>query len=98
MPNYPFVDESGNPHEVNFPMKDAPPIGSTIRHEGMTLTRVASTCGLEAAITACSRYPYTSMRHGAFMEGAKHDSQGRAIIESRRHEKQFMAIHDLARD
>jgi hypothetical protein len=98
MPLYLFKSETGEQIEKFYSMTDAPKIGDTVEIDGVLCTRVPSFQLSEEINTVCNKYPYTSMKHGAFMAGAKHDKQGRAIIESRNHEKKFMAIHDLARD
>lgn len=98
MPTYVFENPDGKHIEHFCPVAGEPKIGDTLEINGQPHIRVPSFIIGEAVTTVCSKYPYTSMRHGAFMKGAKHDSQGRAIIESQNHEKKFMAMHDLARD
>lgn len=99
MPIYEFQSEDGEVIERVHPMREAPPIDSVIEVDGKKYKRIASGgVSVEAAKVNCNKYPYFSMRHGAFMPGAKHDKQGRSFIESPTHEREWMAKNNLGRD
>lgn len=45
MPLYSFVDSNGLEIEVYYGMEEAPEIGSTVNHDGQSLTRIPSLMG-----------------------------------------------------
>lgn len=52
----------------------------------------------DAKATADSKYPYVSNRLPRDLPGCNHDSLGKPIIESRAHERDVMAKHNLKRE
>lgn len=94
---YEFLDPDGNVVEIDFPMREAPSIGSIINHEGRTLTRIASTPQVDPG-TNRHQYPYVSTSLPRRLEGCKTNRQGKPIIMSKRHERNVMAQHGFEKD
>jgi hypothetical protein len=98
VPSYAFIDEStGKSCELVFAMKDAPPIGATVEVDGKRLVRVVSDFQVDPA-TNRSQYPYVSSSLPRRLAGCKTNSQGKPIIESRRHERNVMAQHGYEKE
>lgn len=99
MPEYVFQKDDGEEVELFYPMKDAPAIGSQISLDGVTLTRVASSSQVSAAVgVATHGYPYTSLSMPRWSKGCKHTKDGKPIIQSQRHERQVMSLLGRSRD
>lgn len=94
---YEFQDDSGNVVEIDFPMREAPSIGSIITHEGRRLTRIASSMQVDPG-TNRHQYPYVSNSLPRRLEGCKSDRLGKPIIMSKRHEREVMARHGFEKD
>lgn len=98
MPLYSFIDEStGETIELQYSMRDAPSIGSTVEVDGRTLTRVVSDYQVDDGRNR-SQYPYVSSSLPRNLEGCSTNSQGKPVIMSRRHEKEVMARHGYAKE
>lgn len=94
---YEFRRADGTIVERVFPMGKAPSIGATIRDEdGSELTRIASSAQVDGR-PMDSMYPYVSHALSRNLRGCKTDRVGRPIIESKKHEREVMARHNLVR-
>lgn len=94
---YEFTDEHGNVVEMEFPMREAPSIGSIIERDGKRFTRIASAMQVDPG-TNRSIYPYVSNALPRRLEGCKTTRSGKPIVESKRHEKEIMARHGYEKD
>lgn len=94
---YEFLDSEGNVVELDMRMGDAPAIGDIITHDGRELRRVASIPQVDPG-TNRHQYPYVSHALPRRMAGCKTTREGKPIIESKRHERNVMAQHGLAKD
>ncbi len=85
--------------ERSYPMSEAPEIGAKIKVGGKSYVRIFSVPELDAGIAqVVNGYPYQARNLPQGLEGADHDANGRCIIRSRLHEKEFSARHNLRRD
>jgi hypothetical protein len=94
---YEFLDPNGNVVEIAMRMSEAPSIGSIITHDGVTLTRIASTLQVDPG-TNRHQYPYVSTALPRGLHGCKTNRQGKPIIMSKRHERDVMARHGFEKD
>lgn len=85
---YEFQDtKTGELVEVNFPMKDAPPIDSIIEHEGRWLKRVPS---LPADVAVDNFTPFSSIQLPLHDPAAPHhDPKGRPTFLTRQEVRDF---------
>jgi hypothetical protein len=95
---YEFQDSDGNLIELDYPMREAPSIGSIIEHEGRRLTRVPSLSVQVDPATNRSQYPYVSQALPRNLAGCKTAKGGKPIVESKRHEREIMARHGYVKD
>jgi hypothetical protein len=100
MPVYEFHNEAGEVIELVMPMSEAPSIGSTIEHDGQTLTRICSAKpATEQIANVTHEYPYVSMSAPRGSPGAGgYTKEGKPIITSRRNEREFCARNNRMRD
>lgn len=94
---YEFLDEDKNVVEIAFSMKEVPPIGSIIDHEGRKVTRIMSVLQIDPA-TNRSQYPYVSAALPRNLAGCKTTRDGKPIVMSKRHERNIMSQHGFEKD
>ncbi len=94
---YEFLDADGNVVEIAMSMRDAPPIGSIIEHEGRQLTRIVSDMQVDPG-TNRSQYPYVSHALQRRLEGCKTTRDGKPVVMSKRHEREIMSRHGFEKD
>lgn len=108
MPEYPFQDiVTGELVDLKFDMAKVPPIGSTIEHAGRTLRRLVANVRVSGTDTTreFERYPYVSHslprwtrpKNEPVGRRTEFDNHGRPLIRSKRHEAEFAARMDMAR-
>ena len=101
---YQFLSESGEIIERTYAAKDAPDLGRRIRHDGRWYTRIIST-GITVnreKVHADGQYPYLTSQYSTNTPGAEvvrdpASGKKKLLIESRSHERNFMAQHGLKR-
>lgn len=94
---YEFLDKDGNVVEISMSMREAPPIGSIIAHDGKQLTRIASSMQVDPA-TNRSQYPYVSNALPRRLPGCSTTRDGKPVVMSKRHERNIMAQHGFEKD
>ena len=93
---YPFQAEDGEVIELSYPMKDAPPIGASVEHEGKTYTRVFSDLPV---VHDYKWEAYASRQLPRWMKGHdKFTKRGQPIFETRKQEREFAAKNGYVRD
>lgn len=98
MPIYLFQSDDGSTHEELFAVDEAPRIGDEIVRDGTIYRRVVSFSLDTGKMGRDKQYPYVSRGLMRRISGAKHDAKGRPIVESKQHERELAARHDLVKD
>jgi hypothetical protein len=105
MPIYQFQNDAGSIIERFYRAEKAPPLGTRIRHNKRWYTRIISTgvTTADARMRSHDQYPYLSSRHSPHTPGAEavrdpRTGKTKLLIESAKHEREFMARNGLVRE
>jgi hypothetical protein len=92
MPIYPFQSDDGEVIERSYSMKDAPPLGTLIEHEGKSYKRVV------ARIVGVQDRGFIPFKDMTVMDHHPHaprvDKEGRPIFKSQREVDTFIKKHN----
>jgi hypothetical protein len=99
MPEYTFETSDGKRTTGVYRMADAPRIGDTVTIAGEQCVRVPDSFQLDADIAnVVHGYPYESNSLPRGLSGCAKSKRGKPIVQSRSHERELMARHNLRRD
>lgn len=96
---YEFQNEHGETIALDYPMCDAPSIGSKITVDGCIYTRIPSNAIISAAVKRIThQYPFVSRSLPRGLCPRSQDHEGRPIVRDRAHEREIMAMTGTVKD